>query len=89
MCIRDSGHLGANVGEIQIDEAGHHHQIGDAADTRVKHLIRELEGFGERRALIGDAEKVLVRDDDQRVDVLAQLLPLRRAQRQAALEGEA
>src|SRR4029079_3729498 len=33
----------------------------------------EDEGLGEGRLLVGDAEKVLVGDDDQRVDVLADL----------------
>jgi hypothetical protein len=37
-------------------------------------LVGHAEGFGEGRAFVGDAEQVLVRDDDQRVDMLAQFL---------------
>ena len=70
-------HHRADVGEVEIDQAGHHHQVGDAAHARVQHLVGHLEGVGEGRLLVGDPEQVLVRDDDQRVDVLLQLLDAR------------
>jgi hypothetical protein len=62
-------HDGADVGEVEVDEAGHDHQIGDAAHAHVQHVVGHLEGVGEGRLLVGDAEQVLVGDDDQRVDV--------------------
>ena len=57
---------------------------------RMQHLVGHLEGVGEGRALVGDAEQVLVRDDDQRIDELLQLLDagLGDAHAVAALEVE-
>ncbi len=64
-----AAHDRADVGEIEIDQAGHDHQIGNASDTGIQHIICHAEGFGEGRTVIRDAEKVLVRHDDHRVDV--------------------
>jgi hypothetical protein len=64
----------AHVGEVEVDEAGHDHQVGDAGARPNEHLIGHAEGVGEGRLLVGDAEQVLVRDDDQRVDEALQLL---------------
>jgi hypothetical protein len=66
-------HHRADVGEVEVDQARHHHQVGDAAHAGIEHLVRHLEGVGEGGLLVGDAEQVLVRDDDQRVDELLQL----------------
>ena len=65
--------IGAHVGEVEIDEAFLDHQVGDAGDARIEHLVGHREGVGEGRLLVGDAEQVLVGDDDQRVDGLLQL----------------
>ncbi len=65
-------HDGADVGEVEVDEARHDHEIGDAAHAHVQHVVGHLEGVGERRLLVGDLEQVLVGDDDQRVDDLLQ-----------------
>ena len=67
-------HHGADVGEVEIDQAGHDHQVGDAAHAQVQHVVGHLEGVGEGRLLVGDPEQVLVRDDDQRVDHLLELV---------------
>ncbi len=40
----------------------------------MQHVVGHLEGLGEGRALIGDPEQILVRDDEQRVDEFLQLL---------------
>ena len=64
----------ADVGEIEIDQSRHHHEIGHAADPGIEHVVRHLEGFGEGRLLVGDPEQVLVGDDDQRIDILLQLI---------------
>ena len=82
------GHYRAHVGEIEIDQARHDHEIGDAAHAGIEHLVGHLKRFGERRALIGDPEQVLVRDHDQRIDVLAQLLHAALGQMHAALAFE-
>ncbi len=41
----------------------------DAAHARMQHVVGHGEGLGEGGAVVGDAEQVLVRDDDQRVDI--------------------
>ena len=46
------------------------------------------EGVGEGRLLVGDPEQVLVRDDDQRVDGLLQLVDAGLGQPHAALAFE-
>ena len=66
-------HDGADVGEVEIDEAFLDHQVGDAGDAGIEHLVGHREGVGEGGLLVGDPEQVLVRDDDQRVDALLQL----------------
>ena len=65
-------HDGADVGEVEIDQAFLDHQVGDAGDARVEHLVGHREGVGEGGLLVGDPEQVLVRDDQQRVDGLLQ-----------------
>ena len=66
-------HHGADVGEVEIDQAFLDHQVGDAGDARIEHLIGHREGVGEGGLLVGDPEQVLVRDDQERIDHLVQL----------------
>jgi hypothetical protein len=61
----------------RFTEARVDHQVGHAAHAHVQHVVGHLERLGEGRALIGQPEQVLVRDDDQRVDELLQLLDAR------------
>ena len=63
----------ADVGEVEIDQAFLDHQVGDAGDAGIEHLVGHGEGVGEGGLVVGDAEEVLVRDDDQRIDALLQL----------------
>ena len=77
-------HHRADIGEVEIDQARRHHQVGDAAHAHVQHLVGHLEGLAPGGALVRHPEQVLVRDDDQRVDVLLQFVdarPRRRAAR--------
>ena len=67
-----AAHHGANVGEVEVDQAFLYDQIDDAGNARIQHLVSEHEGFGEGRFLVGDPEQVLVGDDDQGIDVLLQ-----------------
>ena len=50
-------HDGADVGEVEIDEAFLHYQVGDAGDAGIEHLIGHREGVGEGRLLVGDPEQ--------------------------------
>src|SRR5690606_5844768 len=63
----------ADISEIKVDETRHDHEIGHTAHTGVQHFVGHFEGVGEGGFLVGDAEQVLVRNDQQRVDVLLQL----------------
>ena len=65
-------HDRAHVREVEIDEPLLDHKVSNAGDARAKHLIRHRESFGEGRLLVGDAEQVLIRDDNQRIDRLVQ-----------------
>ena len=67
-------HDGADVGEVEVDEAFLGHQLGDRGDAGIEHLVGHGEGRGEGGLLIGHAEQVLVRNDDQRIDMLGQEL---------------
>ena len=70
-------HHRADVGEVEVDQARHHHQIGDPANARMEDVVRHLESLGKGRLLIGDPEQVLVRNDQQRIDELMQLFEAR------------
>jgi hypothetical protein len=67
-------HHGAHVGKVEVDEARHDHQVGDAAHALLQHLVRHQERFLEGGVGVGDQEQVLVGNDDQRIDMLLQLL---------------
>ena len=66
--------IDAHVGEVEVDEAFLDHQVGDAGDARIEHLVGHGEGVGEGGLLVRDPEQVLVRDHDQGVDRLLQLV---------------
>ena len=85
-----SRHHGADIGKVQIDHAGQHHQVGHAAHAHVQHVIGHLERFFPAGALIRDLEQVLVRDHDQRIDIFLQFgdALFGRAHALLALEGE-
>jgi hypothetical protein len=69
-----SVHDRANVGEVEIDEAGDRDQIRDALDALPQHVVRHPEGLHHGGALLHDLEQTVVRDDDERVDLFAQVL---------------
>ena len=68
-----AGHHGPHVSEVEIDQARHDHQVRDAAHAGIENLVGHREGVGEGRLVVGDAEQVLVRDDQQGVDFGAQV----------------
>ena len=70
-CSAHALHDRADIGKIEIDEARHDHQVGDAANAGIENVIGHAESIRKGRALIGNAEKVLVWHDDHRVDRLA------------------
>ena len=66
-------HDRADVGEVEVDEPGRHDQVRDAPDGLCHHAVRNLEGLQQRRGLARDAEKPLVRDDDEGIDLVLEL----------------
>ena len=67
-------HDRAHVGEVEVDQAGDRDQVGDALDALAQDVVGLAERLEDRRAALDDRQQLLVRDDDQRVDVLAQAL---------------
>ena len=65
-------HHGAHVREIEVDQARTDHQVCHPFDALVKHVIGKGKCLGECRLFIGEAEQVLVWNDDQRIDDLLQ-----------------
>jgi hypothetical protein len=47
-------HDRADVGEVEIDQAFLDHQVGDAGDARIEHLIGHGEGVGEGGLFVRD-----------------------------------
>ena len=70
--LAHAAHDRAHIGEVEVDQPFLDHQIGDRGDARIEHLIGHREGVREGRLLGGDAEQILVRNDDQRVDAFLQ-----------------
>ena len=84
------GHHRLHVGEVEVDQAGGGDQVGDAGDALQEHLVGLLEGVEDRDVAVADREQPVVGDDDEGVDLLAQLRDalLRGAWPATALEGE-
>ncbi len=70
--LAHAGHDGADVGEVEINQALFHHEIGDAGDAGAQNVVSHGEGIGEGGLLVGDAEQILVGDDEQRIDEFLQ-----------------
>ena len=83
-------HDRAHVGEVEVDQAGDRDQVGDPLNPLAQHVVGLAERLEDRRPALDDREQLLVRDHDQRVDVLAQARDalLRLTGPRAALEGE-
>jgi len=62
-----------DVGKIEIHESRYGHQIGDSLGGLEQHLVGHRECIGERCVPVDDLEQPLVGDDDQGVDLGAEL----------------
>ena len=83
-------HDRAHVGEVHVDEAGLDDDLGHAHDALPQDVVRDQEGVRERRVGRHDPQELVVRHDDQRVDVALELLERRHGLARAlpALEAE-
>ncbi len=68
------GHDRADVGEVEVDQAGQRDQVGDALDALAQHVVGDLEGLDHRRVLVEHREQPVVGHHDQRVDLVGQRL---------------
>src|SRR5207237_10805657 len=66
-------HDGANIGEIDVHEAGDADQRRNSLRGVKQDLVGLLERILERDSLADDGQETLVRHDDHRVDVLSHL----------------
>src|SRR5205814_3146493 len=62
-----------DVGEVQVDQAWDGDQVGDALDALAEDVVGGAEGVEDAGAPLNDPEEPLVRDDDQRVDLLGEV----------------
>ena len=65
-------HDRAHVGEVQIDEAGHGDEVGDALHALPQDVVGVLERLDDARVALDDLEQAVVGDGDDRVGHLSQ-----------------
>ena len=68
-CLAHFAHHRTHIGKVEVDEARHHHQIGDRAHALLEHFIGKLKGFLESGFRLGDQKQVLIGNDDQRINM--------------------
>ena len=61
-----------HVGEVEVDEAGHGDQVGDALDALAEDVVGHAEGVDDRGLALDHLKQPVVLDHDQRVDLIAQ-----------------
>ena len=66
-------HHRADIGEIDVDEAGKGNDVADAADALAEDVVGEEEGVLHGSA-VSTAERTIVGNDDQGIDVAAEAL---------------
>lgn len=66
-------HDGGHVGKVEVDESGHIDKFGNALHTAAEHVVGDLKGIEQRDARIGYLLQSFIRDDNERIDVLAEL----------------
>ena len=49
-CVAGLEHGGADVGEVEVDQAGQHDQVRDPLDRLTQHVVGDAEGVGHRGA---------------------------------------
>ena len=86
-------HDGGHVGKVQIDDdvLAEAHQLGNGGHSLLQHIVGDAEGVGEGDLLVGDVFQPVVGNDDQRIDLAAEigdaLLSLTHPVRALELEG--
>src|SRR5690606_14083786 len=65
------GHDGADVGEVDVDQARAHDQVGDALHRALQNVVGGAEGLHHGGVAAEHGDQLFIRDGDQRVAVLA------------------
>ncbi|MCW0417067.1 hypothetical protein NB689_002821 [Xanthomonas sacchari] len=83
-------HHGAHVGEVDVDQARTHDQVGDALHRALQHVVGGAERLDHGGVAAEHGDQLFIRNGDQRVAVLAQFLDAlqRHLHAAAALERE-
>ena len=81
-------HDRTHIGKVEVDKTRHHHQIGNPAYALLQHFVSKQKRFFERRIRVRYQEQVLVRNNDQCIDMLLQLGNAGLARPHAALSFE-
>ena len=63
-----------HVGEVEVDETGHGDQVADPLHALAQHVVRDAERLEHRRRAVEHLEQAIVRDDDEGVANLSQLV---------------
>jgi len=73
---RGSGvrHDGLHVREVEVDETGHRDEVADALHALTEHVIDDAERVHHRCALLRDLQEAVVRDRDEGVDLVDEIL---------------
>ena len=71
-CLAHFVHDRTDVGKVEVDEAGHNHQVRDATNALLQHFVSKLERFLKCCVRVGDQEQILVWNNDQRINMLLQ-----------------
>src|SRR4030095_7876988 len=66
------GHHGAHVGEVEIDETRLRYELGDPLDSLAQNVVDDAECLIDSRSTVDDVQDPVIRNDDQRVQLLAQ-----------------
>ena len=67
-------HHRADIGEIDVDEAGEGDDVADAADALAEDVVGEEEGVLHGERGVDRGEETIVGNDDQGIDVAAEAL---------------
>lgn len=65
---------GVHIVEVDVNIGVHRNQVSDALNTGKQCGISGLEGLNDADGTVGKLEQAIVRNDDQRVDFLAQVV---------------
>ena len=66
-----------HVGKVEVDDALIRNEVGDALDSLPEDVIHLAERLGDGCALVDDLHQAVVRNGDDGIDVLLQVLDAR------------